>query len=150
VAGGFSFNVPHTRVEALLRRAHTNFLAKGAYLFRYDQSFGIGGAPDKMGLLPTTNKYDVMAVLETNGANMEIYTADVIAWMKQLEAEQPFVLTGIGMDYMEGYFTTPVKDPSGLAKRMYKFCPDIVEQGVGTVNALAGELKKQKLYFWWD
>jgi hypothetical protein len=51
---------------------------------------------------------------------------------------------------LEGYFTTPVKDPRALAKRMYKFCPDIVDQGVGTVDALAKELQKQKLYFWWD
>jgi hypothetical protein len=150
VAGGFVFNVPQARVESVLRRAHTNFLARGAYLFRYDQSFGIGGQPDKVGLLPTTNKYDVLAALETNGANFELYTADLIAWLKELEAEQPFILTGIGLDYLEGYFTTPVKDPRALAKRMYKFCPDIVDQGVGTLDALAKELQKQKLYFWWD
>jgi hypothetical protein len=60
------------------------------------------------------------------------------------------VLTGIGFDYMEGNFTAPVKDPRGLARRMHQFCPDIVDQGVGTVGALAKELEKGKLYFWWD
>jgi hypothetical protein len=34
---------------------------------------------------------------------------------------------------------------------MYEFCPDIVDQGVGTVARLAQELSKsRKLYFWWD
>ena len=72
------------------------------------------------------------------------------ARVKELEADQPFVLTGIGFDYMEGHFTTPVKDPGGLAIRMYQFCPDIVDQGVGTVEKLAAELQNGSLYFWWD
>ncbi|HWQ91666.1 MAG TPA: DUF4253 domain-containing protein [Clostridia bacterium] len=150
VTGGFSFDVPRARIEALLPKAHTNYLAKGVYLFRYDQSFDIGGQPDKVGLLPTTNKFDVIAAMETDGANSGLYTAGIIQWLKQLEPDQPFVLTGVGFDYLEGYFTTPVKDPKALAKRMYKFCPDIVDQGVGTVDALAKELQKGKLYFWWD
>jgi len=148
--GGFSFEVPEAKTEAILFKAHTNFLAKGCYLFRYDQSFKIGGLPDKIGLLPTTDKYAVIAAMQTDGANANVYTADIIKWLKELEQEQPFVLTGVGFDYLEGNFTAPLKDPRGLAKRMYKFCPDIVDQGVGTVENLAKELQKGRLYFWWD
>lgn len=150
VAGGVSFDVPHDKAENILLQAHTDFLDKGFYLFRYEQSFGIGGDPDKVGLLPTGDKYAVMAAMDTNGDNYGIGAAGVIAWMKELEAEQPYVLTGIGFDYMEGRFTTPLKDPSGLAERMYQFCPDIVDQGVGSVGKLAEELQKGALYFWWD
>ncbi len=91
-----------------------------------------------------------MALVEVNGANYDIYTAGVIQWMQKLEQDQPYVLTGVGSDYMEGYFLTPVQDAAGLAKRMYAFCPDIVDQGVGTVSKLAEELQKGKFYFWWD
>jgi hypothetical protein len=150
VTGGVSFDVPQRKIESVLRKAHTDFLAKGCYLFRYDQHYSIGDQPDKVGLLPTADKYAVMAAMETNGDNYEISTAGVIAWMKELEQEQPYVLTGIGFDYMEGHFTGPVKDPQGLAKRMYQFCPDIVDQGVGDVSKLAKELQKGSLYFWWD
>lgn len=150
VPGGYLFAVSHEKAERLLRKAHTDFLAKGCYLFRFDQSFGFGGAPDQIALLPTTNKFDVMAVVQVNGANYDLYTGGIIQWMKDLEAEQPYILTGIGFDYMEGYFTSPVQDPKGLAKRMYSFCPDIVDQGTGTLESLADELRKGTLYFWWD
>ena len=49
--------------------------------------------------------------------------------MKQLEAEQPFVLTCIAHDTLAGRFLTPIQDPDGLAQRMYDFCSDIVDQG---------------------
>ena len=150
VEGGVSFDVPRAKVEAILRLAHTNYLARGFYLFRYDHNFGIGGRPDKVGLLPTRNKFEVMAAMDTNGDNYDIGTAGVIAWMQELEREQPFVLTGIGFDYMEGFFVEPVTNPDELAKRMYQFCPDIVDQGVGTVSKLANEVRNGRLYFWWD
>ena len=150
VTGGVSFDVPQKKLEPILRQAHTNFLARGFYLFRYDQAFGIDGQPDKVGLLPTADKYEVMAAMDTNGDNYSIGTAGVIAWMKELEQEQPYILTGIGFDYMEGFFTAPLKDPNALAQRMYQFCPDIVDQGTDTVAKLARELRNGKLYFWWD
>jgi hypothetical protein len=68
-----------------------------------------------------------------------------------LELRSPCrLLTGIGFDYMEGHLTSPVKDAQALAQRMYAFCPDIVDQGVGDIDKLADALKKCTLYFWWD
>ncbi|HET9220606.1 MAG TPA: DUF4253 domain-containing protein [Terriglobia bacterium] len=150
IPGGVSFDVPGDKVGTLLHDTHLQFLAKGYYLFRYEQNFGLGDRTDKVGLLPTTDKYAVMAVMETNGDNYNIGTSGVIAWMKDLEKDQPFVLTGIGFDYMEGHLSAPVKDAEGLARRMYEFTPDIVDQGVGSVDKLADELEKGTLYFWWD
>ena len=60
------------------------------------------------------------------------------------------MLTGIGFDTLEGFFTAPVANPDSLAKLMYQFCPDIVDQGTETLGALASELRKGNLYFWWD
>src|SRR5262245_41288279 len=35
VIGGVSFDVPQKKLEAVLQRAHTDFLSRGFYLFRY-------------------------------------------------------------------------------------------------------------------
>jgi Domain of unknown function (DUF4253) len=150
VKGGVSFDVPQDKLEAVLRTAHTDFLAKGFYLFRYSQNFKINGQHDKAGLLPTADMYSVIATMDTNGNNYNIGTDGVIAWLRELQQEQPFILTGIGFDYMEGHFTSPLKDPEAIAKRMYEFCPDIVDQGTGSVSDLARELRNGNIYFWWD
>ena len=150
VPGGVSFEVPSKKIEGILREAHQKFFEKGFYLFRYEQNFGLSDRLDLVGLVPTTDRYAVMAAMETNGDNYSIGTSGVIAWMKDMEKDHAYVLTGIGFDYMEGHLTLPVKDAKNLAERMYEFCPDIVDQGVGDKDKLVAELEKGKLYFWWD
>ena len=54
---------------------------------------------------------------------------------------------------MAGWFRRPLSraDAAVLARRMYRFCPDIVDQGTGTVAALAKELEQtNELFLWWD
>ncbi len=47
--------------------------------------------------------------------------------------------------------TRQPKDPRSCAEDLYAFCPDIVDQGVGTVDALIQHLGESgSLYLWWD
>jgi hypothetical protein len=52
---------------------------------------------------------------------------------------------------MQGRFVREIGDANALARRFYAFCPDIVDQGTGSVEALAQELRRSRtLYCWWD
>jgi hypothetical protein len=149
--GGVVFSVPHEKVEKSLDQWRKDLLPRGAYLVRVDNHFGINGGPDELLLLPTTDKYIVLAVVQTDGVNYGIMTGDIIEWLKDLEKTQPFDLTEAGLDFLACKFTTPLKDPKTLAKQMYDFCPDIVEQGTGDVEKLESELAREgRLFFWWD
>ena len=89
--------------------------------------------------------------MQTKGPDSDLMTTHIIRWLKQLEKEEPFELTGIGVDYLEGKFTSPVKNARRLARKMYEFCPDIVDQGTGSIAELAMELKRSnRLFLWWD
>lgn len=148
--GGFVVPVPEKRVDEILASAHAAFLAKGYYLFRHDRNFGISG-PDMMGILPTRDPFEVMAKVGVNGINYDKDNAAIITGMKTIAASEPFVITGVGFDFVEGRFTTPIEDPAGLAKALYAFCPDVVDQGVGSLAALEKELRHGAPFFlWWD
>ncbi|HAZ42978.1 MAG TPA: hypothetical protein DDW76_02080 [Cyanobacteria bacterium UBA11369] len=124
------------------------FLERGCFVYepKYSKE-----EPEKLCILPTTDKYDAIALHQTNGCNCGIGPGYVVEWLKQLEAKQPFVLTCIEHDTLAGHFLTPIQDPQELAERMYDFCPDIVSQGCGSVEALAQSLQtSSKLFFWWD
>ncbi len=151
VTEGFAVSVPAARAEALVAAAQPTFLEKGFYLFRSEQHFGIRGRPDRLALFPRRDPYEILRLMGTNGANYRIGPDSIVAWLRALERDQPFVLTGIDFDWLEGRFTFAIRDPAGLARRFYAFCPDIVDQGTGTVEALVTQLEQsQRLYCWWD
>ena len=131
--------------------AQPRFLEKGFYLFRSEQHFGIAGHRDRVALFPRSDRDEILRLMGTNGWNYDIGPDSVIAWLRTLERDHPFVLTGIGFDWVEGRFRSAIGDADALARRFYAFCPDIVEQGTETVAALARELSQsQRLYCWWD
>ena len=151
VTEGVAVNVPPARAERLVAAAQPRFFEKGFYLFRSEQHFGIAGHPDRVALFPRRNGYEILRLMGTNGWNYDIGPDSVIAWLRTLERDHPFVLTGIGFDWVEGRFRSAIGDADSLARRFYAFCPDIVEQGTETVAALARELSEsQRLYCWWD
>jgi len=148
---GFAVNVPPARAERLVAAAQPHFLEKGFYLFRSEQHFGIAGHRDRVALFPRSDRDEILRLMGTNGWNYDIGPDSVIAWLRTLERDHPFVLTGIGFDWVEGRFRSAIGDADALARRFYAFCPDIVEQGTETVAALARELSQsQRLYCWWD
>jgi ankyrin repeat protein len=149
LVGCVSFRVASEAGGKILKEHHDRLLKRGLFLFRHDQGFSTG--KDQIALLPTNDWREVLLGMQTNGANYELMPKDIVKWLENLEKEQPFRLTGAAFDWCEGDFIGPIKNSRQLAKKMYEFCPDIVDQGVGSVASLAKELNKsQKFYFWWD
>jgi ankyrin repeat protein len=128
-----------------VERHHAQILAQGFYLF-YSRDI-LSRSGDVVALLPTADVYRVIAALETNGADS---TEKLIAWLRELEQDQPFTITGIGADFIEGKFTTPIKDPVALVKRINEICPD----GSPTLAEIATQIDRlrrtNQLYLWWD
>ena len=148
---GFAVSVPSARAERLVSAAQPRFLEKGYYLFRSEQHFGLGGHADRVALFPRSDPYEILRLMGTNGWNYAIGPDSIVAWLKALERDHPFVLTGMGFDWVEGRFRSAIRDANALARQLYAFCPDVVSQGTETVEALAQELvASQRLYCWWD
>jgi uncharacterized protein DUF4253 len=148
---GFAVRVSSARAEQLVTAAQPRFLERGFYLFRSEQHFGIGGERDRVALFPRSDPYEILRLMGTNGWNYDIGPDSIVAWLRTLERDHPFVLTGMGFDWVEGRFDSQTGDADALARRFHAFCPDVVEQGTETVEALARELvESHRLYCWWD
>ena len=151
VTEGFAVSVPSARAERLVAAAQPRFFEKGFYLFRSEHHFGSAGRGDRVALFPRSDRYEILRLMGTNGWNYGIGPDSIIAWLAALERDHPFVLTGMGFDWLEGRFRSAVNDADALARRVYAFCPDVVTQGTETVDALARELRESnQLYCWWD
>ncbi len=102
-------------------------------------------------VLPRADQYALLAIKETNGANYGHDTAKVIAKLKEWEKEHPFDILGADFDWVEVQFREVPKNLDALARQAYEFCPDAVDQGTQTLEALAAEIRRtRRLFLWWD
>ncbi|HEU0014817.1 MAG TPA: DUF4253 domain-containing protein, partial [Longimicrobium sp.] len=152
-AEGFEIGLSEKLPDRVMDAAAPLFRARGFLLFRNQHPVRLGEHPEYIALYPRDAAYEVMALAQTNGANYGIGPDSVVAWLRRLEADHPFVVTGIGHDYFEGRFTGAMDDARArlLARMMDDFCPDVVTQGTGTLRALEREVRRERvLYCWWD
>ncbi len=113
-----------------------------------DEGFGYG--PDQIAVLDADD-HEYLALVRTDAANYDVDHEAVMKTYRPWEKQYDLELVGAGLDWMEAKIGNPPSDWLAFAKDVYKFCPDIVDQGVGDVAALAEEMERSgDLYLWWD
>lgn len=123
----------------------------GYLAFLSERNFGIGGQNDELGILKTTDEYEILRVKHTNGYNYDIDSQEIITKLKEWDNRYQLEIIGADFDWFEAEFLTTPDNMIAFAEEVYEFCPDVVEQGTGTVEKLAEEMKReQTIYCWWD
>lgn len=119
------------------------------WAFLYDNKYGYGD--DEIAIVKGTDAYAYLAIVHTDGVNLDLSHEQVVARYKEWDQKYGLVLVGAGQDWLEAEFRNPPSNWNAFAKEVFAFCPDVVEQGTGDVKTLAEEMRKQKsVYLWWD
>ncbi|MDJ1173086.1 ankyrin repeat domain-containing protein [Roseofilum capinflatum] len=149
--GGFYINVRvNKRKDLDVEALQNQFMAKGCYVFASSRTL-FEHLPECLTVFPTTDKYEAIAAMGTNGCNYGIGTGYVLQWLQALEAKQPFIITYIRYDSLALRFLSPLEDVEYWADEMYEFCPDLIDQGVMERDRLIECLKtSDRISFWWD
>jgi hypothetical protein len=78
-------------------------------------------------------------------------TEAVVRRMKALHEKYGLDVVRAETDTIEGFVTGQGTDWARLAAELYEFCPDVVDQGVGSVEDLEAALAEEgRFYLWWD
>lgn len=119
----------------------------------YENFGGKGILPVLLAEIPTANPWEVFAWVPFGGWNECPDPEGQMTAAKYWYEKYGAVPALISADVLEYDLPAPVPeaDALSLAWEQYAFCSDIVDQGVETVGALAGTLKKSTVwFFWWD
>lgn len=103
--------------------------------------------------IPTKNPWEIFAWVPFGGWNDCPDTAELMSVAKYWYELYQVAPATISHDVLE-MTAHPIEDLETckkLALEQYLFCTDLVDQGVGTVGALADCLSQSTIwYFWWD
>lgn len=120
-----------------------------------EDDFDLAGKPGWIGLVTAAAGYLVPGLLAWSGAeDAGLEPADHVAILKRWHDLYGAELAGLGLDVMELWVPYP---PAGqaaalaAAEEQYWYCPDVVDQGVETLDALAAvQVPSRRWFFWWD
>ncbi|MFA8342216.1 MAG: DUF4253 domain-containing protein [Rhodothermaceae bacterium] len=149
--GLVGFQISESREKALMivKQLREEFRANGYFIYVSDFNFGY--SPDIITVLKTNDKFDLLRFECTNGVNYDIYIEDVIDKISGWDKKYGLDIVGVGFDFVRADYEKLPNNINQYVKDLYDFCPDIVNQGVGTVDALKREIERTKeLYLWWD
>jgi hypothetical protein len=118
-------------------------------------SFYLAEGRGWIGLVEATAGHLVPGLLGWGGAvNYDIEPALHVALLKQWHERFGAELVGCSLDVLELRVPRPPSDPAevlAVAEQQYWYCPDVVDQGVGTLDALAVvQVPTHRWFFWWD
>lgn len=104
--------------------------------------------------IPTDRPWEAAVWVPMGGFNECPLPEEQVAVFKYWHEKYGATPALVTEDVWEFYVENPPKtqkEAESLAWEQFGFCSDIVWQGVGTVNALAGTLINSSVwYFWWD
>jgi hypothetical protein len=108
-----------------------------------------------VGLVRVDAGYEIPGLLDWDGAaNHEVEPALHVAMLKHWHDRFGADLVGLGRDVIELSVSRPPTDPAevlAVAEQQYWYCPDVVDQGVGTLDGLMeAQVRGRGWYFWWD
>ncbi len=147
---GLSVDVPAAKAKRAVRELR-GLAPRGIVVFVSEQNFGIGGKPDRVSVMVAESMYDVLVTVGTSGWNYDLSPESVAKRLREWDRRYGLVLVGAGNDWFEAEFMKRPEDMPAFAREVYAFCPDVVDQGTETVEALAEEMRrKNTLYLWWD
>ena len=145
---GIEFGLDSGRVRAALSTLRGRL---GPDYLVFESERGYGYQPDSIGILRSRDTMSILRAMSTSGVNYDIDTDSIITLVRRWQRTYGFRLQAAGGDWLEGAISPAYNGWSALAQEVYAACPDVVEQGTNTVEALEAEIRRTKLLFcWWD
>ena len=97
------------------------------------------------------SQFDILRIAASDAVNYGMGTDDLIAKITQWDTAYGIDIYQASTDTIQLRLKTLPSDIHAFAEELYTFCPDIVDQGVGSVEKLGQAIREsQTVFLWWD
>lgn len=97
-----------------------------------------------------SSQFDILRVARSDAVNFDMDTEQLIQKLQQYDQQVGIDIFHAETDTIEAMLLRTPENMQAFTEDVYEFCPDIVDQGVGSVEELAKSLELGQLYLWWD
>lgn len=100
---------------------------------------------------PGDSQFDILRHARTDAINYDMGTNDLINRLKKYDQQLGIDIYHAETDTVEFILHSLPEDVNAFAEELYDFCPDMVDQGHGSVEELEDDLRDSKrVCLWWD
>ncbi|MEJ7643704.1 MAG: DUF4253 domain-containing protein [Chryseolinea sp.] len=130
-----------------VKRLKSKFRKNGYLIFVFE------GQDDKkhVAVIKGTDELDILRYRRTDGINYDLENDDIVKKVSEWKTRYGLIVIGCSRDWLQLEFDKLPTDINAFAKEVYEFCPDSVDQGVGTLDKLTEAIKEMNgVWLWWD
>ena len=130
-----------------IKKLKQRFRENGYLIFLYE------GEDHKknVAVIKGTDDLDILRYRRTDGINHGLENEAIVKKISDWKLKYGLIVIGCSRDWLQVEFDTLPTNLDDFAKEVYKFCPDSVDQGVGTIDKLKQAIKEMKgIWLWWD
>jgi hypothetical protein len=91
---------------------------------------------------PDDRAFDLVRQNQTDGANYDVSTEDIIRRLRDWQARCEFEVVGAERDSVTLRFSTLPEDLGAFAREIYEFCPDTIDQHFGCFEEMIDGLEE--------
>lgn len=100
---------------------------------------------------PGESQFDIIRHAKSDACNYDMSTDDLIERLEKYHKEFGINITHAETDTIDIELLKLPESIEAFAEDLYDFCPDLIDQGCGSLPALVAEIKSsRKITLWWD
>lgn len=123
------------------------FKNKGYLLFVFEGD----DSKKNIAIIKGSNEMDILNYRKTAGLNYNLQNADIVAKMNDWNTKYGIIVVGCGRNWLEIEFKNLPKNAALLAKEVYHYGPDSINECEATISDLTNCIKKTRgIVLLWD
>lgn len=147
----FKFVDEHT-AQQLFRTYHQAVIKGGNYLFLTNMDFDDSyRSYYDVVIINEPDPFKVISLIGTEGVNYNLSNADVLNQLKAWHEKLGFTFEVIDIVRIHAYMDHLPADMAAFTEEVYAFCPDVIDQGYGSMPDMISDYRQNKYFWlWWD
>ncbi|TDO99266.1 DUF4253 domain-containing protein [Flavobacterium sp. 245] len=130
-----------------VKKLKNKFRENGYLIFEFESNDNKKG----VAVIKGTDDLDILRYRRTDGINYDLDNTAVVEKISEWKTKYGLIVIGCSRDWVHIEFDKLPSDLDSFSKEVYAFCPDSVDQGVGSLKNLKEAIKEMNgLWLWWD